>query len=119
MQLKLKRLYAKVGEPPSQYTIISFSYLSPAAAALPAPQAILTEAKFEIGSQVRTVVDTTTPGVDSNQSAFVCGVVVARKAGTVSWTYTIRSNHYGRNKILVYFNHLVSATGWTAQAHKG
>ena len=39
----------------------------------------------------------------------MCGVVVARKAGTVSWTYTIRSNHYGRNKILLYFNHLASA----------
>ena len=88
--------------------------------ALPAPQAILTEAQFEIGSKVPIVVNTTLEG-NSNQSTLVCGVFVKRKAGTagtVSWTYTIRLHHYGRNKILLYFNHLASPTGWTNQAHK-
>ena len=89
-----------------------------AAAALSPPQALLAEAKFEVGSQVRTVVDTT-PGVDLNQYVVVRSVVVELKAGAVLWTYIVRSNHYGRNKILLYFNHLASATGWTAQAHKG
>ena len=72
------------------FSYLVIYYFSPAAAALPAPQAVLTEAKFEIGSQVRTVVDTT-PGIDSNQSEVVNGVAVERKAGTVSWTYTVRS----------------------------
>ena len=51
----------------------------------------------------------TTPGIQSNQSEVVRSVVVELKAGAVLWTYTVRSNHYGRNKILLYFNHLASA----------